>query len=100
MITPRCTGTCFLVVTLACGLAGRAFAQQSVSASTSNESDTEPVRLPAFDVQANSDRGYGATQSISGSRINVPIQDLAATLVTITPRLMQDINPQEPSDAA
>jgi iron complex outermembrane receptor protein len=97
MITPRH----ILIVLFACGLAGHAPAQQATPATPATEpAPGDLLRLPTFEVQAASDRGYGATRSTTGSRINVPIQDLAASLVTITPRLMQDINPQEPSDAA
>ena len=101
MITSRVKRTRVTALLVACGLLGRALAQQTTPVAPAAAQPTgETLRLPTFEIQASSDRGYGATQSISGSRINVPIQDLAASLVTITPRLMQDINPQEPSDAA
>ncbi len=73
---------------------------QSSPTEADRKSDDSVVHLSRFEVAARTDKGYGATQSISGSRFAIPIEDLAATLVTITPKLMTDINPNEPSDAA
>lgn len=70
------------------------------AATTRTAPQEEIINLSPFEVAERTDRGYGATQSISGSRITVPIEDLAATLVTLTPKLIADVNPNEPSDVA
>lgn len=74
-----------------------AFSQQTTPRPVT-EGDT--LVLAPFEVNSKSDKGYGATESVSASRVNVPIMDLANSLITINPQLIEDINPLEISDAA
>lgn len=52
--------------------------------------DDEIFELSPFEVNVSADRGYFAANSISGSRINVLIQDLPLTIEVITSEFIED----------
>lgn len=74
--------------TLAWPLAARA--QQSATAPVASKED-ETVTLSPFQVTTDKDSGYGATNSISGSRVNTPIKDLPIGIQVITDDFINDI---------
>jgi iron complex outermembrane receptor protein len=47
--------------------------------------------LSVFRVDASADRGYRATNAISGTRLNTPIRDLPMPIEVVTEGLMKDI---------
>ncbi len=51
----------------------------------------EAVTLDPFTVTTTQDRGYAATNEISGSRINTPIQDIPISINVITSQFISDI---------
>src|SRR6478736_3981115 len=53
--------------------------------------DDETVVLSPFQVSTDKDNGYGATNSISGSRVNTPIKDLPIPIQVITDDFINDI---------
>lgn len=61
---------------------------QTTSAST--VSDDEPVVLSPFEVNAANDRGYKAANTLSGSRINTKLEDIAASLSVVTKQQLLD----------
>ncbi|HKJ90899.1 MAG TPA: TonB-dependent receptor plug domain-containing protein, partial [Oceanipulchritudo sp.] len=59
--------------------------------------DDDPVsgddmvfELSPFEVATSGDQGYYASNAISGSRINVPIQDMPLTIEVVTSEFIQD----------
>ena len=55
----------------------------------------EPIVLTPFAVSAAQDKGYRASNSVSGSRIDTPIKDLPFALQAFTADFIADINPHE-----
>jgi iron complex outermembrane recepter protein len=55
----------------------------------------ETLVLTPFTVSAAQDKGYRASNSVSGSRINTPIKDLPFALQAFTQEFIADINPHE-----
>ncbi len=53
---------------------------------------TDPVvELSPFVTTASSDKGYVATSSLAGSRVNTPLKDIAAQIDVFTPEFLSDI---------
>jgi iron complex outermembrane receptor protein len=63
---------------------------QQTAAAPSLERD-ETVVLSPFTVTTDKDTGYGATNSISGSRVNTPIKDIPLPILVITDQFINDI---------
>jgi outer membrane receptor protein involved in Fe transport len=66
-----------------------ASAQQAAAAPVEKKDET--VVLSPFTVTTDKDNGYGATNSISGSRVNTPIKDLPIPIQVITNDFINDI---------
>jgi iron complex outermembrane recepter protein len=49
------------------------------------------VQLDPFTVSTNKDRGYAATNEISGSRVDTPIKDIPISIDVITSQFISDI---------
>ena len=80
--------------TIACALflnlaGGVAFAQNTVSAPASAQ-DQDVITLSPFEISSERDAGYYASNSISGSRVNVPIQDIPLSIEVVTSKLIED----------
>lgn len=58
----------------------------------------EVVKLSEFSVNASSDRGYIASESMSGSRVATPIKDLPFAVNVITSEFMHDFSFLEAND--
>jgi iron complex outermembrane receptor protein len=65
-----------------------ASAQQTAAPSPTED---ETVVLSPFTVTTDKDTGYGATNSISGSRVNTPIKDIPVPILVITDQFINDI---------
>ncbi|AOS44354.1 Ferrichrome-iron receptor precursor [Lacunisphaera limnophila] len=65
-----------------------ALAQQTTAPSTTED---ETVVLSPFTVTSDKDDGYGATNSISASRVNTPIKDIPVPILVITDQFINDI---------
>ena len=48
------------------------------------------VTLSVFEVDATQDTGYGAQNTLSGTRLNTNVQDIGGTMTVITPQLWED----------
>lgn len=60
-----------------------------MSVATSSNGD-EVVVLSPFEVNASNDRGYKAANTLSGSRINTKLEDIAASLSVVTKQQLLD----------
>jgi iron complex outermembrane receptor protein len=54
-------------------------------------SSTKAVALDPFTVSTTKDRGYAASNEISGSRVDTPIKDIPITIDVITSQFISDI---------
>lgn len=50
----------------------------------------EVVELSPFTINADRDTGYRATNTLSGTRINTSLRDIAASIQAITPEFLED----------
>ncbi len=67
------------------------FAHLNAQTDSSSESDDAPVfELSPFEVSSSGDKGYYASNTISGSRISVPIQDIPLTIEVVTSEFIED----------
>jgi iron complex outermembrane receptor protein len=84
----RCCQALIATVSL---LSPRLFAQATNNQSTSSKND-EVVQLSAFTVEAGEDRGYVASEAITGPRIATKIADLPYAITVITSEFLQDFD--------
>jgi outer membrane receptor for ferric coprogen and ferric-rhodotorulic acid len=88
--------TTTLLVAAACfGSAGIVLGQDAPAASTQEE----PITLSVFEVNANKDDGYVATNVLSGTRLNTSLQALPKPVDVITSEFLDDIGALEFADA-
>lgn len=74
-----------------------AFAQTaSTPASATNEEDV--IKLSEFSVKSESDRGYAASETLTGSRVKTQIADLPYTVNVLTSEFFEDFGIFELSD--
>jgi outer membrane receptor protein involved in Fe transport len=83
---------------LACGLSlvSAGLFAQTAPAPAPGASDT--ITLSPFEVSANSIRGYVASETMTGSRVKVPILDLPYTVNVMTSEFFKDFGVFELSD--
>ncbi len=63
----------------------------STDKNTNTPEESAPVKLSDFVVSTDHDNGYRATNSISATHIDTPIQDLPFNMQVVTPAFMKDI---------
>jgi outer membrane receptor protein involved in Fe transport len=63
------------------------------------DSDEEPLQLSVFDVTTSRDEGYGSTYSVGGSRVNLPIQEIPSSIVSLNEQFLKDVGALEVNDA-
>lgn len=51
----------------------------------------ELIIMSPFEVQADQDKGYAATSSLAGSRLNTELRDIAASVQVVTAEFMKDV---------
>ena len=64
----------------------------ATGAASSSSKGESVVQLSPFEVTSNSDVGYQATDTLSGSRMNTPLKDIAASISVFTEEFIKDIN--------
>ena len=74
-------------------------AAASAPADTSTSSKSPEVVLDPFTVTTNKDKGYAATNAISGSRVDTAIKDLPIPVQVITSEFIDDIGATSLRDA-
>lgn len=62
----------------------------ALTAQEDAETDQMVFELSPFEVSTSGDKGYYASNAISGSRINVPIQDMPLTIEVVTSEFIED----------
>lgn len=72
---------------------------QTTTASATDKSQDQAVMLSEFNVTANTDRGYVASETMTGSRINTKIIDLPYSVVTLTNEFFEDFGMLELDDS-
>ena len=87
-----------LLVAAGCGAAPSAHSQvRQDTTAEAQEADKEAaeeedvLQLAPFEVNTTRDRGYAATSSLAGSRLNTELRDIAAAVQVITPEFVKDI---------
>jgi len=81
------------------GLAASAHAQTAPAASTATAPrSNEVVTLSEFNVSAEPDRGYIASETLTGTRVRTPIIDLPYTVNVLTSEFFEDFGIYEFSD--
>jgi len=63
----------------------------TTATTTAAATDDEIVQMSVFNVNSSADRGYQAMNTASGSRINTPLKDTAASISPFTQEFLQDI---------
>jgi iron complex outermembrane recepter protein len=71
-------------------LAGRAQTATPPAADAAAAPDSETVVLSPFQVDVSKDKGYRATNSISGTRLNSAIKDLPMPIEVVTEEFLRD----------
>ncbi len=51
----------------------------------------DPIVLSPFQVDANSDKGYLATQTLNGTRLKTDLKDIGSSLTVFTDRILEDL---------
>ena len=64
----------------------------TASAGSPSDKGGSIIQLSPFEVSSNSDVGYQATDTLSGSRMNTPLKDIAASISVFTEEFIKDIN--------
>ncbi len=84
----------YRIIALTAGLAPGLFAQTAPTAATppsaATDVESDVVVLSPFEVTANSDRGYSATQTLAGSRINTRLEDVGSAISVVTAEFLKD----------
>lgn len=62
----------------------------STSATPSSQGDEDVLTLSPFEVTSESQRGYQATATLSGSRLNTNLNDIAASISVVTKQQLED----------
>src|SRR6266496_962094 len=88
-----------VILCSAIGLLGTGLsAQQTPARPATGTSSGDLVSLPSFEVNANTDKGYLAANSVSATRISTPIADLPFAVSAFTQQFITDINARELTD--
>ncbi|MBI5688968.1 MAG: hypothetical protein HZC55_02640 [Verrucomicrobia bacterium] len=66
-------------------------AQSTSAAPAASAAAGEVVTLSPFEISASEDRGYLATSTMAGSRINSSLRDVAAQISVMTPEFLSDV---------
>jgi outer membrane receptor protein involved in Fe transport len=79
-----------LAALLSQGLLAQTNAQSAPPAAAAVESEDEILVLSPFEVKAESDQGYVATQTLAGSRINTKLEDVGSAISVVTAEFLRD----------
>lgn len=76
-----------------------AFPQNASTPAAPKVTDEGPITLSAFTVSTAQDKGYGATYSTGATRINLPLQNIPTTVVTLNAEFLRDTGALSTTDA-
>ena len=86
---------------LACLLAASSLCAQDATkpaAATTSAASDEAVVLSPFQVDASSDKGYMATQTLSGTRLKTDLRDIGSALTIFTEQMLDDLGANSIND--
>jgi hypothetical protein len=89
--SPRALAASLLVVAASRVFAQTAPSQSSASSTTAGVAAESAVVLSPFTVEAGSEKGYMATQTLSGTRLKTDLKDIGSSLTVFTEQLMDDL---------
>lgn len=92
--------TKFLAVFATTGLLllAKSYAQTAANSPADKDKDQDLVVLSPFVVDASQDKGYRATSTLAGSRINTQLKDVAQSITVLTKEFMSDIDAVDVND--
>jgi len=90
----RAGATAFLVF-----CAGALCAQTAPATTRAVASADEKIELTPFEVRTERDRGYAASNAVSGTRTNTPIAEIPFNIQVVTEELLSDLYARQPTDA-
>jgi len=79
-----------LTALLAPGLFAQSATTQPTASDVANSADEEVIVLSPFEVNADSDQGYIATQTLAGSRLNTRLEDVGSAISVVTAEFLKD----------
>jgi hypothetical protein len=89
---PRLWRAVCAVAPLLAGLAPRsAFAQGAPTGAAAPSAPADIVTLSPFTVTSGTEKGYLATQTLNGTRLNTSLRDVGAPMTVFTERLLDDL---------
>src|SRR5688500_12777147 len=63
---------------------------QATPAPETEKEDETVVELSPFEVKSTQDKGYAASSSLAGSRLNTDLKDVASAISVVTPEFFKD----------
>ncbi|MDO8539035.1 MAG: hypothetical protein Q7S40_01230 [Opitutaceae bacterium] len=79
-------------------LIGTLAAAPAPTAPPPGETTGEVVQLSPFEVDGSRDKGYTAESTLSGSRLNMALDDVAQSVAVFTPQFLEDIGAENVND--
>jgi hypothetical protein len=65
--------------------------EKTEPAETEKEQEEDVIVMSPFEVRADQDKGYAATSSLAGSRLNTELRDIAASVQAVTSEFAKDL---------
>lgn len=87
-----------LASTVLSGSLGRAQVPASSNSATNAPAPADIVKLSPFTVTSESEKGYLATQTLNGTRLNTSLRDVGAAMTVFTERLLDDLGATSVND--
>src|SRR6478735_146459 len=75
----------------ATGLCPSLLAQTAAAPASPAPKEEEVLQLSPFEVNAEEDTGYAATQTLAGTRIRTDLKDVGSAITVVTKQFMEDV---------
>lgn len=96
--SPRIRAFGFVVPLTLTGLWAQVAPSASPAVNVPSQAADSIVQLSPFEVTADADRGYQATSTLSGTRLNSKLEDLAASISVVTKQQLLDTTATDIND--
>ncbi|HWA84719.1 MAG TPA: TonB-dependent receptor plug domain-containing protein [Opitutus sp.] len=73
-----------------CLVAAPCMRAQAASQNAAADNEDQPIVLSPFTVEASSDQGYQAKETLAGTRVRTELKDLASSITVVTAKFLQD----------
>ncbi len=77
---------------------GRLSAQTTAAPAAAKPADEETITLSPFIVEADTDQGYAAKESLAGTRVRTELRDIASAISVVTKQFLQDTGSKNSND--